>query len=152
MRIWSIHPKYLDPKRFVAQWREALLCRAVLNGETKGYKNHPQFLRVKEHFQPHYFINSYLYEIWEESKKRNYNFDRTKLMDNLYEKFGEPLSPMEVTEGQLEYEFNHLQSKLGEFDEKYIENEQLIAEEGILSHPNLVVIPGDVMKFEKIKI
>ena len=151
MRIWSIHPKYLDSKRIVAQWREALLCRAVLEGKTKGYKNHPQFLRVKEHVQPHYFINMFLYEIWEEGKRRKYDFDKSKLMDDLYQKFGEPLQPMEVTDMQLEYEFRHLQNKLGEFHEKYVENEQLIADEGIIPHLCLVSISGDIMKFEKQK-
>ncbi len=107
MRIWSIHPKYLDSKRLVAQWREALLCRAVLEGKTIGYKNHPQFLRVKYHSQPHYFINSFLYEIWKEGKNRGYEFDRSKLMENLVGKYGGPLELMEVTDGQLEYEFRH---------------------------------------------
>ena len=29
MRIWSIHPRYLDARGLVALWREALLARAV---------------------------------------------------------------------------------------------------------------------------
>ncbi|MGH9810894.1 MAG: pyrimidine dimer DNA glycosylase/endonuclease V, partial [Terriglobia bacterium] len=29
MRIWTLHPKYLDPQGLVALWREALLARAV---------------------------------------------------------------------------------------------------------------------------
>jgi hypothetical protein len=41
MRLWSLHPKYLDSKGLVALWREALLAKAVLNEKTKGYKNHP---------------------------------------------------------------------------------------------------------------
>ena len=42
MRLWSIHPRYLDSMGLVALWREALLAQAVLRGETKGYKFHPQ--------------------------------------------------------------------------------------------------------------
>jgi len=42
MRIWSLHPKYLDSKGMVALWREALLAKQVLLNKTKGYKNHPQ--------------------------------------------------------------------------------------------------------------
>jgi hypothetical protein len=37
MRLWSLHPRYLDPQGLVALWREALLARAVLRGETRGY-------------------------------------------------------------------------------------------------------------------
>jgi len=45
MRIWSLHPKYLDAKGLVALWRDALLARHVLQGKTTGYKNHPQLNR-----------------------------------------------------------------------------------------------------------
>jgi len=48
MRIWSLHPKYLDTKGLVALWRETLLAKHVLEGKTKGYKNHPQLNRFKE--------------------------------------------------------------------------------------------------------
>jgi hypothetical protein len=41
MRLWSIHPRYLDPQGLVALWREALLARAVLRGQTRGYRHHP---------------------------------------------------------------------------------------------------------------
>lgn len=41
MRIWSVHPQYLDAKGIVALWRETLLAKNVLEGNTKGYKNHP---------------------------------------------------------------------------------------------------------------
>ena len=29
MRLWTLHPKYLDGVGLVALWREALLARAV---------------------------------------------------------------------------------------------------------------------------
>jgi hypothetical protein len=41
MRIWSIHPKYLDAKGLVALWRETILAKNVLEEKTNGYKNHP---------------------------------------------------------------------------------------------------------------
>ena len=47
MRIWSIHPKYLDTKGLVALWRETLLAKNVLEEKTKGYKYHPQLIRFK---------------------------------------------------------------------------------------------------------
>lgn len=30
MRLWSVHPGWLDAKGLVAAWREGLLARAVL--------------------------------------------------------------------------------------------------------------------------
>jgi len=47
MRLWSLHPGYLDSKGLVALWREGLLAQYVLLGKTKGYKNHPHLNRFK---------------------------------------------------------------------------------------------------------
>ena len=52
MRLWSIHPKYLDTKGLLAVWREALLAKKVLENKTKGYKNHPQLERFKQQNDP----------------------------------------------------------------------------------------------------
>jgi len=146
MRLWSIHPKYLDPKRLTAQWREALLCRAVLEGKTKGYTKHPQFLRVKEHPEAMRFINLFLVEIWNEAVKREYKFDESKL---IREKNPNSISPMEVSEDQLEYEFLHLLDKLNEFDAQRMTNLQYFHEEGIFPNDLFIVIPGGIMDFEK---
>lgn len=35
MRLWTLHPKYLDTKGLVALWREALLAQKVLQGKQK---------------------------------------------------------------------------------------------------------------------
>ena len=43
MRLWSIHPKYLDCKGLVALWREALLAKKVLRGKTRKYANFKNF-------------------------------------------------------------------------------------------------------------
>jgi hypothetical protein len=29
MRIWTLHPQYLDPQGLVALWRETLLARRI---------------------------------------------------------------------------------------------------------------------------
>ncbi|MFN3505685.1 MAG: pyrimidine dimer DNA glycosylase/endonuclease V, partial [Caldimicrobium sp.] len=60
MRLWSIHPMYLDARGLVALWREALLARKVLIGETSGYRNHPQLVRFKRSASPLDAINRYL--------------------------------------------------------------------------------------------
>ena len=52
MRLWTVHPKYLDAKGLVALWREALLAQKVLLGKTKGYRHHPQLIRFQAHINP----------------------------------------------------------------------------------------------------
>ena len=52
MRLWSLHPKYLDSRGLVALWREALLAQAVLVGETRGYQHHPQLTRSRKSATP----------------------------------------------------------------------------------------------------
>ena len=70
MRLWSIHPKYLDPQGLVALWREALLARAVLQGQTRGYRRHPQLTRFREHPSPRLAINAYLAAVHAEATLR----------------------------------------------------------------------------------
>ena len=110
MRIWSVHPKYLDAKGIVALWRETLLAKNVLEGNTKGYKNHPQLIRFKSIEKPLEAINQYLAEVWDEATRRGYNFDRNKI-DFDFKKI-----KIEVTTGQMQYEFNHLLKKLEQRD------------------------------------
>lgn len=106
MRLWTLHPKYLDPKGLVALWREALLARAVLRGETTGYRHHPQLLRFRSHPAPRTAINAYLAVVLREAESRGYAFDRTKIG---------PVRgavPITATTGQLVYEWRHLLHKL----------------------------------------
>lgn len=106
MRIWSIHPRYLDAKGLVALWRESLLAKHVLEGRTKGYNNHPQLIRFKEMTNPSHAINYYLSEIYEEAESRHYRFDKSKIDPDF-----KPVK-MTVTRGQLDYEMKHLLNKL----------------------------------------
>ena len=98
MRLWSLHPKYLDSKGLVALWREALLAREVLNGKTKGYKNHPQLIRFKINKNSHALINTYLLHIYHESISRGYKFNRNKIGSEFTQ------SKIDVTDGQIEFE------------------------------------------------
>ncbi|HVX41561.1 MAG TPA: pyrimidine dimer DNA glycosylase/endonuclease V [Gemmatimonadaceae bacterium] len=106
MRLWTLHPRYLDPQGLVALWREALLARAVLRGETIGYRHHPQLLRFTQHAAPRSAIDAYLASIHLEATARGYRFDRAK--------FGRVrrVAPIPTTVGQLEYEWTHLLRKL----------------------------------------
>ena len=106
MRLWTLHPRYLDAKGLVALWREALLAQAVLRGRTRGYRHHPQLERFREHAAPCSAINAYLRAVHDESIRRGYRFDRAKV--------GPVRNRVTIaaTSGQLEYEWRHLLAKL----------------------------------------
>ncbi len=141
MRLWSIHPKYLDRIGLVALWREALLAKKVLEGKTKGYINHPQLIRFKEAKDPVLTINTYLFYIYEEAKERNYNFNLSKVGKvNLTTKIS-------ITDKQLQYEFGHLLRKLEIRNEEKFEKIKNIK---IESHPIFKVVKGKIADWEKL--
>lgn len=106
MRLWSLHPKYLDPQGLVALWRETLLAQAVLRGETRGYRSHPQLDRFKSHATPLAAVSLYLKAIHAEAEARGYSFDKSKI------KPVRRAVTLTVTLGQMEYEWAHLIAKL----------------------------------------
>src|SRR5690606_34878016 len=106
MRLWSLHPKYLDPQGLVALWREALLAQAVLCGQTRGYRNHPQLERFKNHSAHIAAISHYLKGVHEESRVREYSFDKSKIQP------ARKAVSLPVTTGQMAYEWTHLLAKL----------------------------------------
>jgi len=106
MRIWTLHPKYLDPQGLVALWRESLLARAVLRGETRGYRHHPQLLRFRSHAAPRSAVNAYLGCVLDEADSRGYAFDRRKVGPR------RATPRIASTTGQLRYEWQHLLRKL----------------------------------------
>jgi hypothetical protein len=106
MRLWTLHPKYLDPQGLVALWRESLLARAVLRGQTRGYRNHPQLDRFRAHDSPRSAINAYLAAIHDEAMRRGYVFDQRKVGPV------RTVLPIPTTRGQVAYEWQHLLGKL----------------------------------------
>ena len=141
MRLWSIHPKYLDRIGLVALWRESLLAQKVLKGETKGYKNHPQLLRFRIHPDPVSAIAMYLQKVWEESKRRGYNFDIEKIGNVAV------IEKIPVTRGQLKYEFGWLCCKLK--NRSYQKYRELLYSREIECHPLFEVIDGEIEAWEK---
>lgn len=140
MRIWSLHPRYLDAKGLVALWRETLLAKNVLEGKTKGYRYHPQLWRFKESGNSLEAIHFYLQGVYEEAGIRNYKFDVSKFMKVA----NVPHIP--VTQGQVDYEWQHLLTKLHHRDnEKYLEYNSIKKPE---LHPLFVVIEGGVASWE----
>lgn len=106
MRLWSLHPQYLDAQGLVALWREALLARAVLRGKTRGYKHHPQLHRFRAQPRPISAVNCFLSQVHAEATTRGYSFDAAKVGPRRCA----VLIP--VTIGQLEFEWAHLLRKL----------------------------------------
>jgi hypothetical protein len=106
MRLWTLHPRYLDPQGLVALWREALLAKAVLGGRTRGYKHHPQLARFRAHAAPRAAINAYLAAVHAEATARGYSFDRRKVGPV------RRVAPIAATSGQVAFEWKHLMRKL----------------------------------------
>lgn len=142
MRIWSLHPKYLDTKGLVALWRETLLAKHVLEGRTKGYVNHPQLIRFKNAPAPVETINQYLAEIFEEASRRDYNFDKQKINWSF-----NPCK-LTVTQGQLDYEVSHLLRKLRERDVKLFKQVKTFS--SLDPHPLFDIIEGEIETWEVI--
>ena len=142
MRIWTLHPKYLDVRGLTALWREALLARKVLRGETKGYTRHPQLMRFRETMNPEAAMDAYLLEVFRESETRGYHFNGSKIGHHV------PMAPVTETLGQLLYEWEHLRRKLA------VRSPDAFAKtEGIEipdTHPLFRVVPGDIRPWEKI--
>jgi hypothetical protein len=144
MRLWSIHPRYLDSKGLVALWSEALLAQKVLWGGTKGFKNHPQLTRFKTHLHPRRAIADYLSEVWRESRKRQYNFQKTKIGE------GGLTHKIPVKEGQLKHEFRLLLGRLRKRDPKRYR--ELRSVKRALPHPIFIVVEGEIEDWEKTKV
>jgi len=106
MRLWSLHPKYLDAQGLVALWREGLLAQAVLRGKTKGYRQHPQLERFRLHASPVAAIATYLAGAYAEAVRRGYQFDGRKIGRERTK------ARLPVNAGQLEFEWQHLRRKL----------------------------------------
>ena len=145
MRLWSIHPKYLDRVGLVAVWREGLLARRVLEGKTKGYRNHPQLLRFKGYKRPVDLVDAYLFQIYLEAKRRGYSFNNSKIRGVKLQ------GVLAVTRGQLEFEFAHLLKKLEERDKKKLEELKGLNPKTIKPNPIFRVVNGGVEKWEKLK-
>jgi len=143
MRLWTIHPNYLDAKGLVALWREGLLARKVLMGLTKGYKFHPQLERFKKSESPLTTIDAYLTQVLFEAERRHYSFDSSKIRIVRAEKI------LKVREGQLRFEFNHLLKKLKERDPQLYR--RLAGQKRIIANPVFRKVRGGIEEWEKIE-
>jgi hypothetical protein len=143
MRLWTLHPRYLDSRGLVALWREALLAQAVLKGQTRGYIHHPQLTRFRDASSPLGSMTTYLQAIHIEARRRKYRFDATKITA---EKNTELIV---VTQGQLDYEWAHLSEKLRMRAPAWLTTVEAIASPD--AHPLFLIVPGPVAKWEVVQ-
>ena len=140
MRLWTLHPQYLDAKGLVAAWREGLLAQKVLAGVTKGYRHHPQLIRFRAHAEPAVAIAEFLRALADEAIHRGYHFDAKKIPAQ------REAEPITETRGQLLYEWEHLRAKL-----RLRSPETYRRVRGVKSpepHPIFKIIPGEIRAWE----
>jgi hypothetical protein len=141
MRLWSLHPAYLDAKGLVALWREALLAQAVLGGKTQGYRHHPQLERFRATRSPLGAIAAYLREVRREALRRGYRFDAAKIAR------ARTRERIAVSRGQLSFERRHLAAKLRKREPARL---AALARAGTpRAHPLFRVIAGGVAPWER---
>ena len=141
MRLWTLHPRYLDAKGLVAAWREALLAQKVLRGKTRGYMHHPQLARFRSHRRPIQAIAAFLAGIAHEAQRRGYHFDASKI--SRYRS----RSPIQETQGQLLYEWKHLRAKLRTRAPQLHRRLRDVTLPD--AHPLFTIVPGAVREWEK---
>lgn len=141
MRLWTLHPKYLDAQGLVALWREALLAQKVLRGQTVGYRAHPQLIRFRESAAPIGNIARYLAAVHREALARDYRFDARKIGRRAGG------ARLEETDGQLAYEWEHLMRKLAKRDRaRYQRLRSLRRPE---AHPLFHIVTGPLQHWER---
>jgi hypothetical protein len=142
VRLWTLHPCYLDAKGLVTLWREALLAQKVLQGRTMGYRHHPQLFRFQQQSQPVAVLAAYLSGILKESKARGYHFDGRKISRIRYQ------GTIVESDGQLLYEWNHLKRKLRKRD--YQRYRLLKSLQKPASHSLFRIISGPCQDWERV--
>jgi len=144
MRLWTLHPKYIDARGLVALWREALLAQKVLQGQAIGYRLHPQLVRFRAQANPKASIAAYLQAVYEEAVARGYRFDSRKISR------WRGATVIVETRGQLLYEWKHLKNKLRERHPEQFARLKKI--KPIEPHPLFKIVPGKVREWERVAI
>ena len=137
-----MHPRYLDSRGLVALWREALLAQTVLARASGGDQRHPQLQRFRQHSHPSVAIATYLTGVASEADVRGYEFDKSKI--------GPVPEPaiLEVTSGQLEFEWAHLARKLASRSPAVAETNASVAHAD--AHPMFRIVPGPIADWERV--
>lgn len=151
VRLWSLHPRYLDRQGLTATWREALLAQAVLAGRTKGYTRHPQLRRFQATPDPVATIGAYLELVADEASGRGYRYDRSRIITRATDP-AVWAGRLEVSTGQLEHEWGHLVAKLALRSPEWLASLKAAGdkhEDGLPApHPLFRVVEGPVADWE----
>lgn len=141
MRLWSVHPKYLDRQGLGALWREGLLAQAVLRNRTVGYRAHPQLQRFRDSGRPLGLISAYLCAVWVEARRRGYHYDARRID-------GRPASGrVPVSRGQLRWEWAHLHRKLRARSPEVFARWAAVRNPD--PHPVFRAVPGGIADWER---
>jgi hypothetical protein len=143
VRIWSLCPSYLDRQGLGACWRESLLAQAVLAERTRGYRSHPQLERFRGCEDPLGSICWYLHAIADEADARGYLYDRSRI-----DRPAVVAPTIEVTTGQLEYEWTWLRHKLAARSPDALSRWADVVRPA--AHRSFVAVDGPVEKWERI--
>lgn len=144
MRIWSLHPRYLDRQGLTACWRETLLAQAVLAGRTRGYRSHPQLERFRATTDPIGAISWYLHGIADDADARGYRYDRTRI-----DRPASAVTTIDVSAGQLDYEWAWLSQKLTYRSPEWLARWHDVEQPE--PHRSFTVIKGPVATWERIR-
>jgi hypothetical protein len=143
MRLWTLHPKYLDAQGLVALWREALLAREVLRGRTRGYRQHPQLRRFRSCASPRSAINCYLAVVCAEAQSRDYKFDQSTLGRAAV------VPRIPATDAQLLYEWCWLLEKLRRRSPAVYRSHLEVSVPSV--HPLFKLVSGPVAEWERVQ-
>lgn len=110
MRIWKVHPKYLDQKGLSGQWFEAIIAKNSLISKDGYWYNNPQMDIFKNSEDPIDAVNSYLEEVWVEGIRRGYKF-KSEYFDDYC-----PLVTIPITHEDLYSDMNLLGDRVHKRD------------------------------------
>lgn len=143
MRLWSIHPRYLDRQGLTALWREGLGALTSIK-PGKGYHNHPQLDRFKKSNHQELLLQYYMRKVLWEAEARGYKFDASKLKPLRIPSSREQIP---VTRGQIEFEMKHLYKKMKERSiPQFSKN---IKPKNVILNDCFYMIEGDIEPWEK---
>lgn len=145
MRAWTIHPSHFDWLALNACWNEAGWIRDAIDNPDHGYYDHSQMTRWKNTDNAEAKIHRYLYELYQESLERGYNYDETQFDESIMA----DKHCMTVTTEQLEREFDIFRNKLKKDTRGEPRIELPVGNQQLWANPVFALERGPVAKWEK---